>query len=448
MHLKGWAVVLGLASLLNSYSAIAQASQHSQLPRDLLRLCTRSPYNSRCEGRQWPVLLTSRPGSEAGCRTLRGEFRRGGICKVQVEATQLTVYREIGEPIPELENQRDTTAITIPLDQIIAVGIRSWSVGGGGLLTGWGRDDRAVMTVNYLSNESPTDEADYRTNAWSIISAADDGFPLAEQLMQLSPSSRAEAIALQLSTPTGMPLTGAAAIAQLLDTQSCPRCDLRNAELSGANLSDANLEGANLEGANLTGTDLGEAYLTGANLNRANLTGADLRSARLPLTTLVEANLQDANISFADLQWADLRSANLVNIEAELTEMQEVNLSQADLSQADLEGVNLFRANLAGANLTEANLSDKAPETLPTGGLIGLALFGPTVIYRYVTDLSGANLQNANLTGANLEDVLFVNADLSNANFTDVDLGDTDLSRAILCGTTMPDGSQSAQGCP
>ena len=48
-----------------------------------------------------------------------------------------------------------------------------------------------------------------------------------------------------------------------------------------------------------------------------------------------------------------------------------------------------------------------------------------------------ANLEGANLTGANLE-----GADLYKAN-----LEGSDLSGAILCNTTMPDGTIDNSGC-
>lgn len=54
---------------------------------------------------------------------------------------------------------------------------------------------------------------------------------------------------------------------QLLDTNSCPNCDLSGANLAGANLRGANLRGANLSGANLVGADLTNADTTGANFN-------------------------------------------------------------------------------------------------------------------------------------------------------------------------------------
>ena len=68
-------------------------------------------------------------------------------------------------------------------------------------------------------------------------------------------------------------------IAQLKSTNSCPQCNLEEAQLSGLTLSGADLSGANLANAQLYGTNLSGANLAGtifqgANLMMANLSGA------------------------------------------------------------------------------------------------------------------------------------------------------------------------------
>ena len=77
----------------------------------------------------------------------------------------------------------------------------------------------------------------------------------------------------------------------------------------------------------------------------------------------------------------------------------------------DLIGANLTDANLIGANLTDANLI-------------------------------GANLRDAALFGAVLED-----ANLGGANLRGAELDFTYMNGAILCNTTMPDGSVIYSGC-
>ncbi|MEN8188285.1 MAG: pentapeptide repeat-containing protein [Thermodesulfobacteriota bacterium] len=73
----------------------------------------------------------------------------------------------------------------------------------------------------------------------------------------------------------------------LLNTKSCPRCNLQ-----GVNLNRVDLTGANLEGA-----DLRQAKLFLANLAKANLRNANLR----------EATFGGADLGGADLRGADLR---------------------------------------------------------------------------------------------------------------------------------------------
>lgn len=86
---------------------------------------------------------------------------------------------------------------------------------------------------------------------------------------------------------------------QLVETNSCPSCDLAGAMLNRIDLSDANLEGANLAGAslylaNLSGANLRNANLQGAGLGGADLAGADLRGANLTGAVLEGAYLKGA----------------------------------------------------------------------------------------------------------------------------------------------------------
>jgi uncharacterized protein YjbI with pentapeptide repeats len=85
---------------------------------------------------------------------------------------------------------------------------------------------------------------------------------------------------------------------KLIETKSCPECDL----------SDANLTGADLTGANL-----GRAILFLTNLSDADLTNANLYGADLQAANLTEANLTGADLTGADLAEADLTGANLTD---------------------------------------------------------------------------------------------------------------------------------------
>ncbi len=83
---------------------------------------------------------------------------------------------------------------------------------------------------------------------------------------------------------------------QLLETRSCPEC-----ELSNVNLVEAKLNGANLS----------LAKMRAANLQKANLIGANLIGAYLKDANFQEANLRWANFTNADLENVDFRGADL-----------------------------------------------------------------------------------------------------------------------------------------
>ena len=97
------------------------------------------------------------------------------------------------------------------------------------------------------------------------------------------------------------------ATVRLLQTSTCPQCnltdvdlmhaDLRDADLSQARLQRANFSQARLDGANLSGADLSFTSLRGASLR-----GADLRGSRLYGTDLRGADLSGAQLDPQALQ--------------------------------------------------------------------------------------------------------------------------------------------------
>ncbi|MFL2932320.1 MAG: pentapeptide repeat-containing protein [bacterium] len=81
---------------------------------------------------------------------------------------------------------------------------------------------------------------------------------------------------------------------RLKKTNYCPKCNLRNADLTSGHLHDANLSKADLSGANLSGADLRRANLIGTNLIGANLSKADLSDADLRLAMIKGIKLNAA----------------------------------------------------------------------------------------------------------------------------------------------------------
>ena len=108
--------------------------------------------------------------------------------------------------------------------------------------------------------------------------------------------------------------------------------------------------------------------------------------------------------------------------------MDDQSLGAVNLTSANLSGLMLRQTNLFGATLVMTDLSNSnlANASLGKANLTKADLTG--------VNLSGAGLRGTNLTGANL-----TNASLNSA---------VDISGAILCNTTMPDGSINNSDCP
>ena len=123
----------------------------------------------------------------------------------------------------------------------------------------------------------------------------------------------AGAIALLCSLGTMAPVAAQNVedLQQLLSTQDCPQCDLRNAGLVHSRLAGANLQGTNLVRANLSQSDLVGVDFSGANLTGASLVGADLTGANLRGANLTGADLRGAYLTGAQLDGATLTNANL-----------------------------------------------------------------------------------------------------------------------------------------
>lgn len=164
-----------------------------------------------------------------------------------------------------------------------------------------------------------------------------------------------------------------------------PQTRCPNADLSGVRFAMGDLSGADLSGADLSGAELWDVNLSRANLSGANLSGA--RVANHPMHSNVVSGLFGAN------------------------------LSGADLSGAELLEVNLSRANLTGANLRGVRGS---------------------------MELWGANLRNADLFGA---DLFPTRSHMSRSMHWGQSPIEELLRGAILCNTTIPDGSIRSNDC-
>lgn len=91
-------------------------------------------------------------------------------------------------------------------------------------------------------------------------------------------------------------------VRQLLETNSCPGCDLSGAVMNRMNLAGADLKAANLAGARLFLVNLSDADLRDANLQGAALGGADLAGADLTGANLTGAVLEGAYLTGAKME--------------------------------------------------------------------------------------------------------------------------------------------------
>ncbi|MEA2163385.1 MAG: hypothetical protein QOK37_1512 [Thermoanaerobaculia bacterium] len=92
--------------------------------------------------------------------------------------------------------------------------------------------------------------------------------------------------------------------------RSCPRCDLRGADLSGKDLTEINLTGADLSNANLTNARLDSASFNGANLTGTRFDQASVKRSNFSRANLTGASFAHASLAGANLQFAALTGTN------------------------------------------------------------------------------------------------------------------------------------------
>ncbi|MCH2458980.1 MAG: pentapeptide repeat-containing protein [Henriciella sp.] len=122
----------------------------------------------------------------------------------------------------------------------------------------------------------------------------------------------------------------AGAIAKGLNGQSCPGCNLFQADLAYLDIANINVSGARLRQSdmqlstfdnwNLRGTNLSVTNMFGVRFNSSNFSDANLESATLVGGYFGSSNFSGARLAGANLSGADLHLAR--------------GLTQAQLSQA------------------------------------------------------------------------------------------------------------------
>ena len=114
---------------------------------------------------------------------------------------------------------------------------------------------------------------------------------------------------------------------------------------------------------------------------------------------------------------------------------------ECDLTRADLFGTNLSRAELINADFSDANLSgtNLSRAELSRANFTGANLTGANLAGADLTavNLFQANLIHALLSGANLTGAGLGSADLTGANLAGVNLFQANLTGAVLCGANL-----------
>ena len=195
--------------------------------------------------------------------------------------------------------------------------------------------------------------------------------------------------------------------------------DLRNSDFSNSELSNVDFQLTDLRGVNFENTRFNDVVFRQNNFKGADFTGVDF---------------ENVNLTNMDLSYANLQDSNLSNKNFKTTFFHKTNLSGADLSSSDfsnilLYDVNLFNANLKHTIFTSANLEYIKNKNLGDNPLIGTVFsfanlkgvelpkqlnginFASAVLddqdlsntkivasLFYVTQMKGANLENADLS--------------------------------------------------
>lgn len=186
-----------------------------------------------------------------------------------------------------------------------------------------------------------------------------------------------------------------------------------------------------LMGCDLVGAALGRADLSRTLLYYVDLSGGVLRRSNLDLSGLDGAHASDVDASGALISETTMRSVRAPGWTMRDTQVVSGEWLAADLDAADFRGSRLSSTHLNGASLAGARL-------------------GKTELTH--VELAFSDLTGARLPGATIEATSFAFADLTRATLRGSRLGPDEqgldpLREAILCRTTLPDGSTASRDC-
>lgn len=205
-------------------------------------------------------------------------------------------------------------------------------------------------------------------------------------------------------------------IRQLLQTNSCPGCDLTNVDLRRLDLTEADLSGANLSGADLSRANLARVNLSSANLAGVKLKGTNLMGANLANADLTNAINGDSCSSDLDLELYGFRVSD------------DSSFCIADVIElSEIVGMDFCSAVESALGIDDESGSCQDFSSR----MFDILRLGRSRMIARGADLSGANLSGADLSGVDLRAATLMGAKLSN----------TDLSYALLLDAELPEAS-------
>jgi uncharacterized protein YjbI with pentapeptide repeats len=228
-------------------------------------------------------------------------------------------------------------------------------------------------------------------------------------------------------TPRGLTRRSYVTVAQLRDGPSRGRVGSRSCADEPI-LPNAELAACDLVGATLTGAAVSTS-VPGARLQYADLSGADLQRSDLSVAQLDFGRVNGADASGATIRELNLRRGLGIGFVARgrATLIDDSDIYDSTLDDADFSGAR-FRDTSLGLSRFD-----------------GHASFRGTM--HEATVMAAGSYRGADLSEAQFDGALFTFADLTKATL-DGSVVNALLDFAIVCDTTLPDGTVSRRDCP
>ena len=243
----------------------------------------------------------------------------------------------------------------------------------------------------------------------------------------------------ELGLPDGprASLTREALLERIAAGTSCAWTQMENLDLSGVDLGKVNLHLALFKDCNLQGASLASANLSDAELTECLLKGADLSSATLTGAQLEDCDAQGAKLDGADLTGAGLRkcvfddcsleASRWDDVQAEACSLSGARMQQASGSRAVFQSCTLPGLDASGSDFSQASFEQCA---LDGARFNGAKLVSTTLL---ACQANHAQFDGACMTGLRtLLDTQLTGANLHNADMCDASLQDTVLSGSVL----------------